>query len=56
MIEKVWVVYREEDMDKVKIYDDTVYLSEDEANRVAKELNRGSIYEYYVDCLGVDYN
>lgn len=39
MIDKVWIIFREEDNDKVSIYGDKVYLNEKKADRIAKELN-----------------
>lgn len=54
MVEKVWVIYREEDNDKFSIHGDKVYLNEKKADRIAKELNEKYFCEYWVDCLDVD--
>jgi hypothetical protein len=54
MHNKVWVIFREENDGYDKIYDDKVYLSKETAEEDAKELNKGSIYRYYVDYLNVD--
>lgn len=55
-MEKVWVIYRVEDNDRDVIYEDRVYLSEKRANIIAKELNSRHSYEYWVDCLVIDYD
>jgi hypothetical protein len=54
MINKVWIIYRKENMDHVEIYDDKVYLKKETAEKDAKELNKGNYYKYYVDYLSVD--
>ena len=53
-MDKVWVVKREENDGYDKIMDDKVYLSKGKAEQIAKDLNKGSIYTYYVDYLDVD--
>lgn len=55
MIDKVWIVKREEEGDSYdSILDDKFYLSEEKAKIVAESHNKGSIYRYYVDYLEID--
>lgn len=53
-MDKVWVIYRNEDNDSEYVYEDRVYFSEERANRIAKELSSKNSYDVWVDYLVVD--
>ena len=56
MMEKVWVIYRNEDNANEYVYEDRVYFSEKRANRIAKELSSKHSYDVWVDYLVIDYD